>query len=137
MGYGQLDWKLRSDARITVLERTNFRHLSFDRVGRKIDLIVIDASFISLQLLLPKTREIFLKPGGRILALVKPQFEAGPEEVGKRGLVNNEDIQKGILEELETFSTGLDYKILGKNGIRDYREKKRNREFFPLPPVPA
>ena len=86
VGYGQLDWKLRSDTRVTVLERTNFRHLSFDLVGRKIDLIVIDASFISLQLLLPKTQE-FLKPGGKILALVKPQFEAGPEEVGKRGLV--------------------------------------------------
>ena len=129
VGYGQPDWKLRSDARITVLERTNFRHLSFDRVGRKIDLIVIDASFISLQLLLPKTQE-FLKPGGRILALVKPQFEAGPEEVGKRGLVNNEDIQHRILEELETFSTGLDYKILGKMESVITGKKSGNREFF-------
>ena len=129
MGYGQLDWKLRSDVRVTVLERTNFRYLSFDRVGHKIDLIVIDASFISLQLILPKTQE-FLKPGGRILALVKPQFEAGPEEVGKRGLVNNEDIQHRILEELETFSTGQDYKILGKMESVITGTKSGNREFF-------
>ena len=80
-------------------------------------------------MLLPKTQE-FLKPGGKILALVKPQFEAGPEEVGKRGLVNNEDIQKRILEELETFSTELDYNILGKMESVITGKKSGNREFF-------
>jgi 23S rRNA (cytidine1920-2'-O)/16S rRNA (cytidine1409-2'-O)-methyltransferase len=76
VGYGQLAWELRQDPRVVLLERTNIRHLEFERLGQFVDLVVIDASFISLHLIFPKAVE-FLKSGASLLALVKPQFEAG------------------------------------------------------------
>ena len=129
VGYGQLAWELRQDSRITVLERTNFRHLEYERIGRKVDLIVIDASFISLNLILPNTRE-FLKNGGKILALVKPQFEAGVGEVGKRGIVKDEKVQTRILEELQHFAKNLKLDMLGKMESVITGKKSGNREFF-------
>ena len=129
VGYGQLAWKLRQDSRITVLERTNFRHLEFERIGHKVDLVVIDASFISLNLILPKALE-FLKVGGRILALVKPQFEAGVAEVGKRGLVKNEEIHSRILKQLNELATKLQLVILGQMESVIKGKKSGNREFF-------
>ena len=129
VGYGQLAWKLRQDPRISVLEKTNFRHLEYERIGRKVDLIVIDASFISLNLILPNTRE-FLKNGGKILALVKPQFEAGVGEVGKRGLVKDKDVQTRILEKLQHFAKNLKLDMLGKMESVITGKKSGNREFF-------
>ena len=84
VGYGQLAWELRQDPRVVLLERTNIRHLEFERLGQLVDLVVIDASFISLRLIFPKALE-FLKSGASLLALVKPQFEVGADELEREG----------------------------------------------------
>ena len=99
VGHGQLAWKLRSDPRVIVLERTNARHLSAELVPEPIDMVVCDASFISLT----KVLDIplgFAKPGGRLLALVKPQFEAGPDEVGKGGVVRDPAVHRRVCEDV-------------------------------------
>jgi len=88
VGYGQLHPRLRSDPRVVVLERTNARHLTCEDIGAKVDLVVIDASFIGLEKLLPAARAI-LQPDGRVLAMVKPQFQVGRGEVGKGGVVRD------------------------------------------------
>ena len=88
VGYGQLAWELRQDPRVKPLERTNIRYLEFEKLGKHVDLVVIDVSFISLRLIFPKALE-FLKPGGFLVALVKPQFEAGVDDVCKRGKVSD------------------------------------------------
>jgi len=90
VGYGQLAWSLRNDPRIILFERTNIRHLERERIPDIIDIETIDASFISLTKVIPKVLE-FLKDGGEILALVKPQFEVGKGEVGKGGIVREEE----------------------------------------------
>lgn len=98
VGHGQLAWKLRSDPRVIVLERTNARHLSAELVPEPIDIAVCDASFISLA----KVLDIplgFVRPGGRLLALVKPQFEAGPDEVGKGGVVRDPAVHRRVCEQ--------------------------------------
>ena len=82
VGYGQLDWKIRSDPRVVVMERTNIRYVTPEDLGEPLDLSVIDVSFISLKIVLPAIREL-LKPTGQVLCLIKPQFEAGKEKVGK------------------------------------------------------
>ena len=88
VGYGQLDWRLRNDPRVTVMERTNFRLLPDDTFAEPFDLIVIDTSFISLRTILARAVG-YLAPDGQIVALVKPQFEAGREHVGKGGIVRD------------------------------------------------
>ena len=108
VGYGQLAWVLRNDARVRVLERTNARYVTCDDIGWLSDLLTIDASFISLRLLLPNMKGL-LKSGGRIVALVKPQFEAGRGKTNK-GVVRDRRQHLEILRELELFvrsDTGL------------------------------
>ena len=129
VGYGQLAWKLRQDDRVIVLERTNFRHLAYEAIGEAVDLVVIDASFISLKLLLPKVRE-FLAPEGQVLALVKPQFEAGRKEVGKRGRVAEADVHERVLDELGTTAKALGFRTLGQCESPILGKKSGNREFF-------
>jgi 23S rRNA (cytidine1920-2'-O)/16S rRNA (cytidine1409-2'-O)-methyltransferase len=90
VGYGQFDWGLRNDSRVVLLERTNIRHLERDKINDTIDIAVIDVSFISLTLVVPKVCE-FLSPGGEVVALIKPQFEVGKGEVGKGGVVRDEE----------------------------------------------
>lgn len=97
VGYGQLAWKLRSDPRVVSLERTNIRHLEALPDDVLADLAVIDASFISLALVLPATLRL-LAPDGEIVALVKPQFEAGREQVGKGGVVRSTGVHRDVLE---------------------------------------
>lgn len=97
VGYGQLAWKLRSDQRVVVLERTNIRHLNQLPDGTLVDLLVIDASFISLALVLPAALRL-LQPAGQVIALIKPQFEAGKGQVGKGGVVRDEQIHRRVLE---------------------------------------
>lgn len=97
VGYGQLAWKLRQDPRVVCLERTNVRYLDWSVIGEQVDLITIDVSFISLSKVLPALTK-FLKPGGLILALVKPQFEAGPTRVGKKGVVSDQEVQAEVVE---------------------------------------
>ena len=100
VGYGQLDWELRNDRRVTVMERTNFRTLASDAfAGEPFDLIVADASFISLRTILAHAVS-FLAPGGEIVALVKPQFEAGRARLGKRGVVRDPEVHRAVLREI-------------------------------------
>jgi 23S rRNA (cytidine1920-2'-O)/16S rRNA (cytidine1409-2'-O)-methyltransferase len=100
VGYGQLDWGLRNDPRVTVMERTNFRTLAADAfAGELFDLIVADASFISLRTILARAVS-YLAPSGEIVALVKPQFEAGRARLGKRGVVRDPEVHRAVLREI-------------------------------------
>jgi len=99
VGYGQLAWKLQTDSRVVVMDRTNVRHLDALPDGTLADLAVIDVSFISLALVLPAVLRL-LKPNAQIIALVKPQFEAGVDDVGKGGVVRNTDVHRRVLREI-------------------------------------
>ena len=99
VGYGQLDWKLRNDPRITNMEKTNVRYLDVDLIGTDVDFISIDVSFISLKLVLPVAAEL-LRDGGQIVSLVKPQFEAGREQVGKKGIVRDPAVHRQVIEQV-------------------------------------
>lgn len=102
VGYGQLAWKLRNDSRVIVMERTNARYLETKDFEEPLDIITIDASFISLKLLLPVVEKLLAKEGS-IICLVKPQFEAGKERLGKGGIVRKAEIHQEILEEVAAF----------------------------------
>ena len=104
VGRGILHWKLRNDARIIVLEGTNARHL--EELSERVDFVTIDAAFISLQLLLPAAKK-WLTTTGEIIALVKPQFEAGRNNVGKGGVVRDENVHAGVLQKIVEFATGI------------------------------
>ena len=125
VGYGQLAWSLRQDPRVTVLERVNIRQL--DRLPVPADLAVIDVSFISLRLVLPRVREL-LSPPGDVVALVKPQFEVGKGAVGKGGVVRDPDQHRQVLIDLRKFADDTGYEvggeipspILGAKGNREF-----------------
>jgi 23S rRNA (cytidine1920-2'-O)/16S rRNA (cytidine1409-2'-O)-methyltransferase len=102
VGQGQLDWKLRGDDRVVVLEKTNARHLSSEIVPDPIDLIVCDVSFIGLEKVLPPAMAL-ARPGGRLIALIKPQFQAGPGQVGKGGVVRDPAVHEAVCEEVRAF----------------------------------
>ncbi len=112
VGYGQLDWKLRNDPRVVNLERTNARYLTRQEIPEEIDFFSIDVSFISLTLLLPVLHTL-LKPGGRAVCLIKPQFEAGREKVGKKGVVRAKDVHREVIERIEAFALDNGYAVLG------------------------
>ena len=112
VGYGQLDWKIRSDPRVVVMERTNVRYVTPEQLGEPLDLSVVDVSFISLRIVLPVIKT-FLKPTGQILCLIKPQFEAGKEKVGKKGVVRDPSTHKEVLDDFVALAKELDMKILG------------------------
>lgn len=102
VGYGQLAWPLRQDYRVTVIERTNIRYMSASDLPCPFDLVTIDVSFISLKIVVPVVRD-FLKPGGIIVALIKPQFEAGRNQVGKGGVVRDAAVHESVIENLKHF----------------------------------
>ena len=106
VGYGQLAWKLRNDPRVTTMERTNARHLDHLPGGALVDLAVVDASFISLSLILPAALR-FLVPGAQVIALIKPQFEAGKDQVGKGGVIRDERVHRQVLESTWKLAEGL------------------------------
>lgn len=113
VGYGQLDWSLRNNEQVVVMERTNFRHLKAEEwQGESIDFATIDVSFISLRIILPVLKD-FLKPGGGVVALVKPQFEAGRTQVGKHGVVRDPAVHQQVVESIAGYSTTLGYAIEG------------------------
>ena len=112
VGYGQLDWKIRSDERVVVMERTNIRYVTPEDLGEPLDLSVIDVSFIGLEIVLP-TIKTLLKPTGQVLCLIKPQFEAGKENVGKKGVVREPKIHQMVLDNFVSLVDGLGFKILG------------------------
>jgi 23S rRNA (cytidine1920-2'-O)/16S rRNA (cytidine1409-2'-O)-methyltransferase len=128
VGYGQLAWSLRTDPRIVLLERTNIRHLARERILEEIGFAAVDVSFISLRNVLPKVME-FIAEEGAILALVKPQFEVGKGEVGKGGIVRDEEKRIASVRAIEAFAA--------ENGLRSGGDflspvpgQKGNREYF-------
>ena len=112
VGYGQLDWKIRSDPRVVVMERTNIRYVTPEQLGEPLDLSVIDVSFISLKIVLP-TIKTLLKEDGQVLCLIKPQFEAGKEKVGKKGVVREKSTHKEVLDNFVALADELGFTILG------------------------
>ncbi len=127
VGYGQLAWKLRTDERVVNLERTNFRYVTSEQVQDKLDFASVDVSFISLSHILPVMREL-LKENGRAVCLIKPQFEAGKEFVGKKGVVREKSTHISVIEKivelikLNRFSLlGLDFSpVKGPEGNIEY-----------------
>jgi 23S rRNA (cytidine1920-2'-O)/16S rRNA (cytidine1409-2'-O)-methyltransferase len=107
VGHGQLAWKLRSDERVVVLEKTNARYLTDEQIPDALDLIVCDASFISLKTVLPAAMTL-VKPGGNLIALIKPQFEAGRQDVGKGGVVRDPDVHARVCQEITEWLGSLD-----------------------------
>ena len=112
VGHGQLDWKIRNDPRVIVRERVNARELTREDVPHDVTLVTIDVSFISLKLILPPLRP-FLDPPGDIVALVKPQFEAGRDEVGRRGLVTDPAVHEAVLARVTEAAEGIGLRRLG------------------------
>lgn len=112
VGYGQLAWKLRTDERVINLERTNFRYLTKETVTDEIDFASIDVSFISLKKILPVLFE-FLRENGECVALIKPQFEAGREKVGKKGVVRELSTHIEVITEITDFAFDTGFSILG------------------------
>ena len=112
VGYGQLDWKIRSDPRVVVMERTNIRYVKPEDLGEPLDLSVIDVSFISLKIVLPAIRAL-LKEDGQVVCLIKPQFEAGKDKVGKKGVVREPETHKEVLDHFVALANELEFRILG------------------------
>ncbi|MCI7096962.1 MAG: TlyA family RNA methyltransferase [Clostridiales bacterium] len=112
VGYGQLDWKIRSDERVVVMERTNIRYVTPADLGEPLDLSVIDVSFISLKIVLPAIQAL-LKPTGQVVCLIKPQFEAGRDKVGKKGVVREPATHREVLDGFVALANELNFRILG------------------------
>ena len=112
VGYGQLDWKIRSDPRVVVMERTNVRYVTPEQLGEELDLSVIDVSFISLKIVLPVVKT-FLKESGQVVCLIKPQFEAGKEKVGKKGVVRDPETHKEVLDNFLALAESTGFCVLG------------------------
>ena len=127
VGYGQLAWKLRSDERVVNMERTNVRYLEADSLPELVDAASIDVAFISLDKILPSVHKI-LKPEGFVVALIKPQFEAGKENVGKKGVVRDAAVHEQVINNVISFAksegfgiAGLDFSpIKGPEGNIEY-----------------
>ena len=112
VGYGQLAWKLRTDPRVVNMERTNARYLTREQIPLPVELAVMDLAFISVRLILPAVR-CLLDPAGDVITLVKPQFEAGREKVGKKGVVRDPLAHLEVLESLRAFFSEADYTLMG------------------------
>lgn len=113
VGYNQLDWKLRNDDRVIVMERTNFRHVTNDMFAfGSPNFASIDVSFISLRLILPVLQTI-LTSNSEVVALIKPQFEAGKEQVGKKGIIRDNNVHRQVVTEILLFAQQLNYQIEG------------------------
>jgi 23S rRNA (cytidine1920-2'-O)/16S rRNA (cytidine1409-2'-O)-methyltransferase len=126
VGYGQLAWRLRQDSRVIVMERTNARYL--DTLPEPVDLTTIDVSFISLRLILPQVRQ-WLSPSGQVIALIKPQFEAGPQDVGKGGVVRDVRTRRAVLMSILEWAAGQGWSVLGLT-CSPIRGPKGNVEFL-------
>lgn len=113
VGYGQLDWKIRSDPRVVVMERTNVRYVTPEQLGEPLDLSVVDVSFISLRIVLPVIKTLLKPNEGQVLCLIKPQFEAGKEKVGKKGVVRDSAVHEEVLEDFVRMVGQIGFTILG------------------------
>ena len=112
VGYGQLAWKLRCDERVVNLERTNVRYLSAEQVGEPIDFISVDVSFISLMLVLPVAKT-YLSKDAQLVCLIKPQFEAGRENVGKKGVVRDKQVHIDVVNKIISFALEAGFDVKG------------------------
>lgn len=134
VGYGQLAWKLRNDERVINLERTNLRYVTGEQIPELMDLAVMDVSFISIKLVLPAVKAL-LKPDADLICLIKPQFEAGREEVGKKGVVRDRAVHEHVIHNILDFAPeigltvmGLDFSpIKGPEGNIEYICHMKNR----------
>ena len=113
VGYGELNWKIRNDPRVVVMERTNIRYVTPEDIGEPLDLSVIDVSFISLRIVLPAIKNLLKEQQGQVLCLIKPQFEAGRENVGKNGVIREPSIHKEVLDNFVALAKELGFTILG------------------------
>ena len=111
VGYGQLAWKLRTDERVVNLERTNFRYVTREQVPDEIDFASVDVSFISLKLILPVMHTL-LRDGGRSVCLIKPQFEAGKENIGKKGVVRDKSVHTDVIARITEFAAENGFAVL-------------------------
>ena len=112
VGHGQLAWKLRQDERVVCMEKTNFRYLTREQIADDLDFASVDVSFISLtKILLPARR--LLKTGGQMVCLIKPQFEAGREKVGKKGVVREKSVHREVIAKVMDFADLLQFEVLG------------------------
>ncbi len=112
VGYGQFAWKLRQDERVVNMERTNIRYVTPEDIGQEINFASIDVSFISLKLVLPAAKNL-LSSDGEIVALIKPQFEAGREQVGKKGVVKDKNVHFEVIKKVLDFARSIDFHIAG------------------------
>jgi 23S rRNA (cytidine1920-2'-O)/16S rRNA (cytidine1409-2'-O)-methyltransferase len=128
VGYGQLAWRLRQDPRVVNLERKNIRYLKPHEIGDKVDLVVVDTSFISVEKFLPNVLPM-VREGGEIVALLKPQFEVGKGEVGKGGVVRDKRKHRQVLDRLSRFSESIGLKVRGSIES-PLLGPKGNKEFF-------
>lgn len=135
VGYGQFAWKLRNDPRVVNMERTNIRYVTDEQIGEKIDFASIDVSFISLKLVLPVAKSL-LKEGGEIAALIKPQFEAGRGQVGKKGVVKDAKVHIDVVKTIVNFAKDTGFSpegitfspIKGPEGNIEYLIYLKNEE---------
>lgn len=112
VGYGQLDWKLRTDPRVVSMERVNARYLSQDTLPEQVDWVVSDVAFISITKIFSAMISI-LKDDGQVVTLIKPQFEAGREHVGKKGVVKDKNVHKQVIETVLSQAEGIGFQVLG------------------------
>lgn len=112
VGYGQFAWKLRQDPRVVCMEKTNIRYVTPEDIGEPLDFASVDVSFISLTKVLGPAKEL-LKDGAKMVCLIKPQFEAGREKVGKKGVVRDKKVHLEVIEQVISFATGIGFSILG------------------------
>ena len=111
VGYGQLAWKIRNDPRVVTMERTNIRYVTPEQLGEPLDLSVIDVSFISLKIVLPTIKTLLVPDKGQVLCLIKPQFEAGKEKVGKKGVVRDPAVHLEVLQMFVELAQSLGFTI--------------------------
>lgn len=112
VGHGQLDWKLRNDERVICKEKTNFRYITKEQIPEEIDFASVDVSFISLTKILPAAKPL-LKENGQMVCLIKPQFEAGREKVGKKGVITDKKVHLEVVERIISFCVEMGFQILG------------------------
>ena len=128
VGYGQLAWKLRTDSRVINLERTNFRYVTNEQVPDPLDFASVDVSFISLSLIIPVMRTL-LRDGGQAVCLIKPQFEAGKENVGKKGVVRDKSVHIAVIEKIINIISENKFSLLGLD-FSPIKGPEGNIEYF-------
>ena len=128
VGYGQFAWKLRVDERVVCMERTNIRYVTPEDIGDKLDFASIDVSFISLRTIMPAVKNL-LKDNGEVVALIKPQFEAGREKVGKKGVVRDKEVHKEVVSNIANYLIENDFNIIGMS-FSPIKGPEGNREYL-------